>query len=65
MVDYKANLEKLYHQKSRVISRLYQCEHDGEEVKRERIQAEMDVKAVWMFVDALVLHPRRRGAEGR
>ena len=55
MVDYKANLEKLYHQKSRVISRLYQREHDGEEVKRERIQAEMDVKAVELFVHALII----------
>ena len=60
MVDYKANLEQLYHQKSHVLSRLYQREHDGEDVKRERIQAEMDLKAVGLFVEALIVQPRRR-----
>ena len=57
MVDYKANLEQLYHQKSRVLSHLYQREHDGEDVKRERVQAEADAKVIWMFVDALILRP--------
>ena len=48
--EHLQNLEKLYHEKAIAVNRLYKREHVGEDVKRERIQAEMDLKAVGLFV---------------
>ncbi len=60
--EHVKNLEKLYHEKAIAVNRLYKREHVGEDVKRERIQAEMDLKAVGLFVEALIVQPRMRRA---